>query len=677
MRVKLTIHRKLLGLTLIGCAATASVAALGLYGVARTAAHVDAMVLDAATLRAQMTADMMHDAVRADVYAALVAASAADREGLAAARADLRTHADAFRAELERVASEARTPQVRASAAAVRPALAAYVSAATRIAATEPATEPAAAPQLAAFVASFDSLTVVMEQLGDGIQAAGIETRAAAAGSNAALRRDLLLFGTGTGLLVIFLTSALSRSVATTLRRLAGQAGRVRDECLGAVADAAERLARGDFAAAAVVDVPAVPVETRDVVGELTETLNTMAARARDTAAAQVRAQAALRDAVDELQALIAAARRGELTARGDAGRLEGGFRDLIVGVNRMLDETVRPTQEASAVLERVAAHDLAARVRGDYGGDHAAVQRSLNGALDILGHTLRETTSSAAQVSAAAGQISAAGENLAAGATEQAASLEEIAASLQEVGAQAERSARSAVEMRGIGERAREAAGAGEASMTRLSAAVARIKSTSDQTARIVRTIDEIAFQTNLLALNAAVEAARAGESGRGFAVVAEEVRALALRSAEAAKSTAALVEQAVDSAEDGVRSNVEAAGAFEEIRARVDRLTALAVEVATTAEEQRAGIAQINDAVDQVGVVTQRTAATAEEASSSATELAGQAASLAELVGTFRLDEDARAAAAPVAPPADHALPSRVSPAARPASRRRAASR
>jgi methyl-accepting chemotaxis protein len=107
------------------------------------------------------------------------------------------------------------------------------------------------------------------------------------------------------------------------------------------------------------------------------------------------------------------------------------------------------------------------------------------------------------------------------------------------------------------------------------------------------------------------------------------------------------------------------------------VDRLTALAVDVSATAEEQRAGIAQIDEAVEQVGIVTQRTAATAEEASSSATELASQAASLADLVATFRLDA-ADGAEAPVAPPRDYALPSRLNPpAGRPASRRRGASR
>src|SRR5204863_8178687 len=140
-----------------------------------------------------------------------------------------------------------------------------------------------------------------------------------------------------------------------------------------------------------------------------------------------------------------------------------------------------------------------------------------------------------------------------------QASSLEEISSSLQEVAAMARQNAANCKEARSIADTARKAAEHGFNQMERLSQSIEKIKTSADATAKIVKTIDEIAFQTNLLALNAAVEAARAGDAGKGFAVVAEEVRNLAMRSAEAAKNTANLIEESVKNVEGGVALNQE----------------------------------------------------------------------------------------------------------------------
>ena len=191
-----------------------------------------------------------------------------------------------------------------------------------------------------------------------------------------------------------------------------------------------------------------------------------------------------------------------------------------------------------------------------------------------------------------------------------------------------------------------------GRASMGRLSTAIDNIKSSSDQTARIVKTIDEIAFQTNLLALNAAVEAARAGDAGRGFAVVAEEVRSLAIRSAEAARVTAALIEGSVTNAQDGVVYNAEVLAKLGEIDAEVHRVVAIVAEIAASGEQQRDGVQQISSAVEQLNNVTQQVAANAEESASASEELAGQAVMLAEMVGTFRLESGGRSKGLTVKP-------------------------
>jgi methyl-accepting chemotaxis protein len=239
----------------------------------------------------------------------------------------------------------------------------------------------------------------------------------------------------------------------------------------------------------------------------------------------------------------------------------------------------------------------------------------------------ISDLTAGAEQVSSASGQVSSASQSLAEGATEQAAGLQETSSSLEEMSSMTKQNADNAQQANTLAAQAKSAAHDGAEAMKRMSQAINDIQKSADETSKIIKVIDEIAFQTNLLALNAAVEAARAGEAGKGFAVVAEEVRNLAMRSAEAAKNTASLIEGSVKNAKNGVEISSEVSKKLEEIVAHVGKTTDLVAEIAAASTEQAQGIEQINTAVSQMDKVTQQNAAAAEESASAAEELSAQA--------------------------------------------------
>lgn len=242
--------------------------------------------------------------------------------------------------------------------------------------------------------------------------------------------------------------------------------------------------------------------------------------------------------------------------------------------------------------------------------------------------------TEGAEQVSAASGQLSGASQSLAEGATEQAAGLEETSSSLEQMASMTRQNADHAQQANSLAAQARQAADNGTASMTRMSTAIREIQQSSDKTAKIIKVIDEIAFQTNLLALNAAVEAARAGEAGKGFAVVAEEVRNLAMRSAEAAQNTAGMIEESVKNANNGVGIACEVGNVLDEIVGCIGQTTDLVGEIATASREQAQGIDQVNTAVSQMDKITQQNAANAEQSASASEELRGQSGQMIRIV-------------------------------------------
>jgi methyl-accepting chemotaxis protein len=366
---------------------------------------------------------------------------------------------------------------------------------------------------------------------------------------------------------------------------------------------------------------------------------------------------------------LIVAVREGQLQERAVTDNHEGAYKHLLGGLNELVDSCATPIRDARNVLDKIAEKNLTERMAGDYRGEWGAIKLSLNKAADNLDDAMGQVVVAADQVTTAATEITIGSQSLAQAATEQASALDQVTSRLQSVTTSGKQTAGNAQEARGMAQAANDAASRGGKAMTELSNAIETIKTASDRTAQIVKTIDEIAFQTNLLALNAAVEAARAGDAGRGFAVVAEEVRNLAMRSAEAARSTSDMIEDAVKSAERGVTLNDSVAKSFGEIRDHVGRVVEVMAEIAAASQQQASGVSEINGMVDQVTRATQQNAATTEESASAAEELSGQAESLKELVAGFALKSTSQAARpqprpapAPLLRPAPTRKPGRV---------------
>lgn len=342
---------------------------------------------------------------------------------------------------------------------------------------------------------------------------------------------------------------------------------------------------------------------------------------------------------VEETVLLTQAGVEGRLSTRGHANLFQGAYKSIITGINDTLDSVIAPIDEALKVLQVVASRDLTVRVTGKYKGDFTKIKDSLNTAIQNLEEALSQFSVGSEQVTTAAQEISSGSQTLSQGASEQASTLEEISSSLQEMSSMTRQNTHNAKEAQSIAEEAKLSTARGVDSMKRLSSAIDQIKESSDSTARIIKTIDEIAFQTNLLALNAAVEAARAGDAGKGFAVVAEEVRNLAMRSAQAAKNTADLIEESVRKAEGGVSINQEVLKNLTDISEQVLRVREVMADIVAASDQQNQGIEQVNTAVIQMNQVTQQTAANAEESASSAEELSSQAVEMKSMVQSFQL--------------------------------------
>lgn len=252
-----------------------------------------------------------------------------------------------------------------------------------------------------------------------------------------------------------------------------------------------------------------------------------------------------------------------------------------------------------------------------------------------VLKQLSSQMSETAQQVASAAGQVASASQNLAQGASEQAASLEETSASSEELTSMTRKNSENSLSAAQLMNRMEVRVGEANHTLAQMVVSMDQINSSAGKIAKIIKVIDEIAFQTNILALNAAVEAARAGDAGMGFAVVADEVRNLAQRSAQAAKDTAQMIEEAITRSTEGKSKLQDVGSAITGITGEAQQVKTLVDEVSIASQEQTRGFEGIAKAIIQMEQVTQTSAATAEESASASEELSAMSEAMRKAVG------------------------------------------
>jgi methyl-accepting chemotaxis protein len=304
------------------------------------------------------------------------------------------------------------------------------------------------------------------------------------------------------------------------------------------------------------------------------------------------------------------------------------------------LSELVRLLGEA---LQGLAHGDLTTRLDGGFTGAYAQLRDDFNQAVERLAAAIGSVVGGANVISKGSKQILSASEDLARRAERQATTLEDSSASMRELAGVVSETADASTRTKDIISTAKHEATGSMAVVRETEQAIEQIKGSSERIGAIIGVIDEIAFQTSLLALNAGVEAARAGETGRGFAVVASEVRALAQRSADAAKEIKNLISHSADEVARGVDLVKATGAAFDRIKTQVSIIDGGIADIAGQTVDQSNTLKQVNLALAEIDQGTQQNAAMAEQATTACRSLTEQCVQLAEMVGRFRLPESA----------------------------------
>ena len=589
-----------------------------------------------ASMRAHMTADMLHDSLRGVVLRSLYAGSRADFTTVKATAVQVQEYADEFRATVEKQATLDVPPAVREALDGVKAPLEEYLAEAVAIVDMVNRLKMIDAQKaLPAFDEAFSTLEDDMSAVSDAIEAANAEQLSGTAAD--AQMAQIINWG-GLGLIVILVvaTVVLSRlTMIAPLSKMTGDFNRLADGDL-AVEAQGNHIVTEINALAKVLGVFREALRNRDMLaGEAEVSARQVAARANAAASLN-----------EEISDTVGAALQGDFSRRIAGTYADEDLATLASSVNQLLDTVDRSIAETAEVLSALAQADLTKRMEGEYAGALKRLKDDTNAVGDQLTDVITKLRSTSGGLKTATAEILSGANDLSERTTKQAATIAETSSTMARLAdTVAENAKRASAASGNAADVSRTAEEGGEV-MRQATEAMERITQSSGKISNIIGLIDDIAFQTNLLALNASVEAARAGEAGKGFAVVAVEVRRLAQSAAEASRDVKVLIEQSGVEVAGGSKLVAEAARKLEAMLEGARTNHELLQGIAQQSRDQASSIEDMTGAVRTLDEMTQHNAALVEETNAAIEQTESQASELDQVVAVFTVSDTAGAA-------------------------------